>query len=167
MVAITACSVVASGVLAWLAYMNGRKATTIAAEAAARDEEHRTRELDRRAQDERSQVALAMLRALAAVERYASNDLGQWQTTVAEVEKEMILRRSEALAFIDLYATEEDDEELHVWFDSAFDALVKLGQMTPTPILKVLPIVHNTRRGAVLWNERLVTSGQLAVGDLP
>lgn len=168
MVAVTALSVIVSGVLAWLAYRNGREATTIASEASARDEAHLRRETERRAQAERAEVAMAMMRAVAATEAYrqVKKSSGTYVTTESDVKSEMYLRWSEALAHVDLYATAEEDDELHVWVEGALSALAEL-KLTGVDALHAIGVAHDTRRGIVLWNARAVTSNQLAVGDLP
>lgn len=84
----------------------------------------------------------------------------------AELRTEMQIHWSEALARIDLYATTEEDEELHVWFDSNMASLEALGNQTPVKIMKVMPIVSFVRQGIVLWKERTVTSGRLMIGKL-
>lgn len=167
MVALTVLSIVVSGVLAYLAYRNGSTATRIAHEAAVREEHYREREAERLAKNDRDQVALAMLRALAAVDRAVQNVGPKWQTTQADAEAEAYRLHSEALAVIDLYATEQEDDELHVWFEGGIERVFELGRRNPTPYMMVLPIVSDLRRGIVLWNERVVSSNQLAVGEYP
>lgn len=160
MVAVTACSVVVSGVLAWLAYRNGAKATKIAQDTAERDEHYRVQEAEHGAAADRAAVALSMLRALATMESYASN-----RPMFPELQTETQIRWSEALAHIDLYATSEEDEELRVWFDSNMSELEKLGSRSQVKLMQVTPILDSVRRGIVRWNQREVTSGRLAVGE--
>ncbi|WDH77907.1 hypothetical protein PTQ19_10275 [Microbacterium esteraromaticum] len=161
MVAVTASSVVVSSVLAWLAYRNGRRATVIASEAAARDEERGVQASIQRAEEARAEVALSMLRALAVMERFASNE-----PHYADLETELHLRRAEALAQIDVYSTSEADEELHVWFAAQMAELEKLGRRTPVTLAKVIPIVGFVRQGIVLWNQRAVSVDSLVMGQL-
>ncbi|WP_402843744.1 hypothetical protein [Microbacterium sp. GXS0129] len=169
MVGVTAASVLVSGVLAYLAYRNGVKATMIAEEAAARDADQRTRESNRLAREERSTVALAMMRAVAAADqmvRVRDEDTATYALTLSDVETEMNIRRAEALAHVDLYAIAPEDDELRVWLESTLDRLTEL----PTDgmdRLERLSFVYDARRGIALWNQRAVTSGQLMVGELP
>lgn len=165
MVWVTVGSVLVSGVLAWLAYWNGRRATRIAEEASARDEKYRERGLAQRDRDERAQVALSMMRALIAAERLARADV-TWQTTAAHLEAEYETRLAEALAQIDVYAISEDDVEMHVWFESAMAATVKPRE-DPVSRVNFGSHVYETRVGIVLWNQRSVTPSELIVGELP
>lgn len=161
MVAVTGVSVVASGVLAWLAYRNGRRATDIAIESAARDEERESRALKQQADAARSEVALSMLRALAVMERFASND-----PYFADLDTQLHLLRAEALAQIDIYTTEEADEELHVWFASNMAELERIGRRTPVSLADSMKIVNFVRQGIVLWSQRAVAADQLVMGKL-
>lgn len=165
MVWVTLGSVIVSGVLAWLAYWNGNKATRIAEEASKRDEDQRKRELAQRLRDERSAVALSMMRALAAAERLAKADV-EWQTTAAQLEAEYEAQLAEALSQIDAYAVTEDDEEMHVWFEGAMAETVR-SRTDPIAKLRLIDHVYATRLGIVLWNQRDVTPSELLVGDLP
>lgn len=168
---LTGFSVVVSGVLAWLAYRNGRKATDIARDASERDEEHRRREVDQREHEERAQVALAMMRAVSAAEAYQAHRVpGQtdihWQETVADIEKEMVRARSEALAHVELYATADEDDELRPWIDSALHAIVNPRPVGDEPF-RAMDYLYFVRRAIRLWNLREVTSGQIIAGKLP
>ncbi|MCK2029885.1 hypothetical protein [Microbacterium galbinum] len=168
MVWVTGASVIVTGVLAWLAYANGREATKIAAEASMRDEVHRGREVGQREQEGRARVALAMMRGVAAAERFAQlqKQPGGIHTNVfTEVETEMHFRWSEAVAHVDLYSVAVEDEELRVWIESALDAVAYPG--APQNNHLDWGHAHFVRRGIRLWNLRAVTSGQLAVGNLP
>jgi hypothetical protein len=171
MVWITVGSVMVTGLLAWLAYANGRKATVIASEAAEREEMHRARELIQREREERSQVAMAMMRAVSAAEQLASlQDPGHavavWQTTVAEVELEMHRTRAEALAQVELYSTAEEDAELRPWIESALEAVAYPG-VTGAERLAAVDYLYFVRRAIRLWNVREVTAGLIIVGKLP
>ena len=169
MVYITSGSVLVSAVLAWLAYRNGRKAIEIAADASDRDEAHRAREVDQREREERAHVALAMMRAVSAAEAFESAQNpaeAKRQETVAEIEKEMVRSRSEALAHVELYATAEEDEELRPWIDSALHAIA-YPRRVGADRFQVMDYLYFARRAIRLWNLREVTSGQIIVGKLP
>lgn len=159
--------------LAWLAYANGRKATKIAAEAPQREERHREREVDQREHEARSAVAMAMMRAVSATEQYTKardtpvmvREQGH-AILIREAASEMQRVRAEALSAVALYATEPEDDELHVWIDSALEQLAS----RPVRAIDRLTRVgawYDTRRAIRIWNAREVTSGEIIAGKLP
>ncbi|WP_300269050.1 hypothetical protein [Microbacterium sp.] len=161
MLAVTAVSVIVSGVLAWLAYRNGRRATDIAVESAKRDEAREALASQQREDEARALVAVSMLRALAVLEQLVAGD-----PSFRIVEAQLNERRAEALAQIDIYATDEADEELHVWFESSMAELERIARFSPTSVSESMRIASFIRQGIVQWNRRAVTADLLAVGKL-
>ncbi|TQL87186.1 hypothetical protein [Microbacterium saperdae] len=165
MVWITVVSVVVTGFLAWLAYANGRKATTIATEAAHREELHREREVAQKEQEERAQVAMAMMRAVSAAEQFAERN-NTHPETWGDVDSEMVRTRAEALAQVELYATTEEDSELRQWIESALDA-ISSPSMNYLSQLEAMDYRFFARRAIRLWNAQEVTSTLIIAGKLP
>ncbi|WP_341933756.1 hypothetical protein MRBLWO14_002825 [Microbacterium sp. LWO14-1.2] len=151
-IALTAVSIIASSAVAVLAYRNGKRATSIAEEAAERDQDHRDRELRARQRAERAAVSLAMMRALAAQELLLRPDLMQWQTSFADVEKEAFAQLMEARAQIDVYSAATEEPPLRDWFDDAVGNIQSTAQKGSPYRQTALGLIRDARRGIAAWD---------------
>ncbi|MGM7671465.1 hypothetical protein [Microbacterium sp. A93] len=85
---------------------------------------------------------------------------------IREAASEMQRLRAEALAAVALYATAPEDDELHVWIDSALEHL----SARPASAMDAVGRVgtwYDTRRAIRMWNAREVTSGEIISDRLP
>mgnify|MGYP001056600152 CR=1 FL=1 len=158
MVGLTAASVVASVIVAVFAYKNGAKATEIAKEAATiakdasdRDEAHRALEVARRAESERSRVALAMLEALAAVERLSRKDLFNYADAFSTLQSSALAKHATALALIDVYERDADNT-LHGWFERALGLVMEYANNDARA--RFAQAARATREGILNWQDR-------------
>ncbi|MCS3426716.1 hypothetical protein [Leucobacter aridicollis] len=125
MIAATLLSFATSLVVAVVAARNGQKATKIAKDASDRDEQYRISEGARRDRDARAAVALAMIRAVNAVETTSTKDPESRDSAgrsfgpsavAASARQEEDMRINEALALISLFASDEHQIRFRRWF---------------------------------------------------
>lgn len=175
MVWLTGASVLTSGVLALLAYLNGRKALRIAAEsahqaaaaaeiaddAAQREEAYRLRVEAQEVAAKRGEVALAMSLAVNSDEMHwllARKDPTANPETKAIANGHYL----DALARIDTMADVEEGRRLRLWLNSTVFALRQI-ETSPDRDLRGTLGEHrdNVRRQIALWNNGTETAADL------
>ncbi len=171
MIAATLLSFATSLVVAVVAARNGQKATRIAEEASDRDEKHRLAEAERLERESRAAVTLAMLRTFAALEQQKWDPSSNPLDKTSEESRRVSELEFEALAQIDLYPLEPEDEELRVWLSSAV-ATIKQAPLHSHWDMSVwtysfMDQLAYARMGAAAWNKRVLTASQLVMGEWP
>lgn len=158
-------------VVAALAWRNGQKATRIAQEASDRDEAYRVAETERLKREARAAVALAMQRTFAALEQQKWDPSSNPSDRSLPETRRVLDFEAEALAQIDLYPLNSDDEELRVWFASAVATIKQAPNVAQWDIDVWVPSFMDelayARIGATAWNNRVLTASQLTMGAWP
>lgn len=149
LVSFTAAATLASAALGWLAYRNGRTATRIASEAAARD-----RRLGR------DSAALAMFHAIAAGEELASSAADATEDAQRQLSREFHAKQTEALALLDLHAGTEDPE-VREWFVGVMRPFAR-GYLSQSDQSIALQSVNQVRDDVRSWHQFKYSGAQLS-----
>ena len=161
MIAATLLSFATSLTVAVVAARNGRRAIEIAErsagiakEAARRDTNHKKLESRLRAQHQRDEVGLAMMRALTALNVYVNRCFNDGNEEIIRARRVLDDLSFEAISLIDLFPISPELEgELRGWFELNVSEVVRAAQKQTKPFEELVGRVESFKIGVRDWTK--------------
>jgi len=161
LVGLSAGSVAVSGLLGWLAYWNGRRATKIAQDASDRESDYRRTQARILSEKDRAAIALAMSVAINAQgQRPPLRDKG----TERENQEAFLAKQShlDAIALINLAGPHDPERRLRSWYLAVVRDLQRTNRFEEGG----LRLYEEKRQDALNkiadWNSGLLAAGELS-----
>lgn len=151
MVWVTFASVAVSLVVAVVAIWNGKTASRIANEAAARDDLHRTEELARMASAERAAVTIRLLETLESLLVGEETGPVDGRPSTGEAMLEFRKRKIDSYSLLGNYPS-ADAVMLRNWFDRELGRIVRLGRHPDQQTQAISVIALSVRENLAKWN---------------